>query len=340
MLKMDADSRTGGSASCMLWFYLATLLVGFVLLIWSAHKFVDSAANTAQNYGVSKLIIGLTVVSVGTSAPEILVAVVASLERNEGVAIGNAIGSNIANIGLVLGITAMLTPLPFAQSVLKSEMPWLLIATVVTGFCLVNLYLGRIDGIILLLLLAAVLYRLFRSSRRDEAVREEIAKGLQEIPTMSRGKAMAWMLGSLVVLMLSAEFVVFGASETAKTLGVSDMVIGLTVVAVGTSLPELAVTVRSALDGHPEIAVGNVVGSNILNILAVLAVPALLQPSTLLPIEFWRDFGAMFIFTAMLALFAYGIRSQKVVSRLEGLVLFVCWLSYFGLVFYQSTMSA
>lgn len=324
----------------MLWFYLATLLVGFVLLIWSAHKFVDSAANTAQNYGVSKLIIGLTVVSVGTSAPEILVAVVASLEGNEGVAIGNAIGSNIANIGLVLGITAMLTPLPFAQSVLKSEMPWLLIATVVTGFCLFNLYLGRIDGIILLLLLGAVLYRLFRSSRRDEAVREEIAKGLQEIPTMSRGKAMAWMLGSLVVLMLSAEFVVFGASETAKSLGVSDMVIGLTVVAVGTSLPELAVTVRSALDGHPEIAVGNVVGSNILNILAVLAVPALLQPSTLLPIEFWRDYGAMFIFTAMLALFAYGIRSQKVVSRLEGLVLFVCWLSYFGLVYYQSTMSA
>lgn len=324
----------------MLWFYLATLLVGFVLLIWSAHKFVDSAANTAQNYGVSKLIIGLTVVSVGTSAPEILVAVVASLEGNEGVAIGNAIGSNIANIGLVLGITAMLTPLPFAQSVLKSEMPWLLIATVVTGFCLFNLYLGRIDGIILLLLLGAVLYRLFRSSRRDEAVREEIAKGLQEIPTMSRGKAMAWMLGSLVVLMLSAEFVVFGASETAKSLGVSDMVIGLTVVAVGTSLPELAVTVRSALDGHPEIAVGNVVGSNILNILAVLAVPALLQPSTLLPIEFWRDYGAMFIFTAMLALFAYGIRSQKVVSRLEGLVLFVCWLSYFGLVYYQSTMSS
>ena len=323
----------------MLWFYLFLLVVGFVLLIWSADKFVDGAANTAQNYGVSKLVIGLTVVSVGTSAPEILVAVVASLRENPGVAIGNAIGSNIANIGLVLGVTAMLTPLPFAKSVLRSEMPWLLIATVVTGLCLANLYLGVVDGIVLLALLAAVLYRLFRTSREDEAVREEITKELEEIPMMSRTAGIAWMLGSLVILVLAARVVVHSAVHIAFSLGVSDMVVGLTVVAIGTSLPELAVTVRSALSGHSDIAVGNVVGSNILNILAVLAVPALLHPSSILPIEFWRDFGTMFVFTALLALFAYGIRSQKVVTRFEGFVLLVSWIAFLYFLYHTSPTS-
>ena len=321
----------------MLWSYLVVLLVGFILLIWCAEKFVTGAATTAQNYGVSRLVIGLTVVSVGTSAPEILVAAVASLRGTPDVAIGNAIGSNIANIGLVLGVTAMLSPLPFALSVLRSEMPWLLLATLVTAFCLVNLELTRLDGAILLLILVVGLYRLLRSSRKDEAVIEGITDELDEMTTMSRKAAFGWMIGGLLGLLVSAQMVVFAAVQTATSLGVSEMVIGLTIIAVGTSLPELAASVTAALKGHSEIAIGNVVGSNILNILAVLAVPALLHPTSILPIEFWRDFGVMFAFTALLALFAYGIRSQKVITRFEGFVLLVSWVAYLYLLYYQES---
>lgn len=322
-----------------MWLFLAfvVLLLGLVLLVWSADKFVQSAVVIAKQIGVSKLLIGLTVVSVGTSAPEILVSVIAALQGAPDIAIGNAIGSNIANIGLVLGVTAMLVPLPFAMSVLKFEMPWLLCATLLVAVLLLyDFQLTPIDGLILLAVLFFGMHYMFRTSKRRNELPQGISDDLEHIEDMSRLKAIAWLILGMVLLLLAARMVVWGAIHIAQWLGVPNMVIGLTVVALGTSLPELAATVAAAIKNHAEIAIGNVVGSNILNILAVLPVPAILHPYTLSTIEIWRDFGAMFAFTVLLALFAYGIKSQKVVTRFEGLVLLLGYIGYTTLLVVQT----
>ena len=301
---------------------------GLILLIYSAEKFVSSSVVIARQFGVSRLLIGLTVVSLGTSAPEIMVSTMASLSEAPEIAIGNAIGSNIANIGLVLGLTAIVVPLPFALSVLKFEMPWLLLATFLVAVVLLyDMKLSRIDGVLLLALLFVGMHQMFRTARKRAALPGGLEAELDELEDMSRGKSIMWLLFGLALLLLSAEMIVWGAKNIAYWLGVSEMVVGLTVVALGTSLPELAATLTAAVKKQPEIAIGNVVGSNILNILAVLPVPALLHPHVLSTIHVWRDFGAMFAFTMLLALFAYGIRSRKIVTRFEGCVLL---MGYFG----------
>lgn len=321
----------------LLVFYFLVLLGGLVLLIWSADKFVASSVAIAKQMNVSKLLIGLTVVSVGTSAPEILVSLIASVEGQPDMAIGNAFGSNIANIGLVLGLTALVVPLPFAMSVLKFEMPWLLLATLLVALILLWDYeLSRIDGVILLVMLTAGMYQMFRSARKRQELPEGLEEELDELEEMSKWQARGWLLLGLVLLLISARMVVFGAKNIAVYFGVPEMVIGLTIVALGTSLPELAATLTAATKGHPEIAIGNVVGSNILNILAVLPVPALLYPYVLSTAEVWRDFGAVFAFTMLLALFAYGIRSRKIVTRFEGFVLLMGYIGYVTLLTTQT----
>ena len=312
------------------------MLVGFVVLIWSADKLVAGAAAVAHNLGVSKIVIGLTVVSVGTSAPEILVAITASLDGAPDVAIGNAIGSNIANIGLVLGLTAILVPLPFEQSVLKEEMPWLLLATLLTAICLFNLHLSYLDGILLLTLLGVGLYRLVVRTRKHPLLGEALFDEVSDLPQMSQRKAWIWLIVGLVLLLISARIVVATAVEVAVLMGVEPMVISLTVIALGTSLPELAATITAAVKRHPEIAIGNVVGSNILNILAVLPVPALLAPSSIDMVYYYRDLGIMVVFTVLLALFAYGFRSQKIITRFEGFIFFLGYIGYVVLLINQS----
>ena len=313
------------------------LLGGLVLLLWSADRFVSGAVAIAHNFGVSKLIIGLTVVSVGTSAPEILVATIASLEGAPEIAVSNAIGSNIANIGLVLGITAIIAPLPFARSVLKFEMPWLLLATLLVAVILLYDYrLGQIDGLLLLLVLILGMTHMFRTSKTRDDLPQGIEEELETAAQLSRLAAFGWLLLGLLLLLLAAQMVVWGAIHIAQWLGVPNYVVGLTIVALGTSLPELAATVTAALKNHPEIAIGNVVGSNILNILAVLPVPALLHPYSLSTLEVYRDFGAMFVFTVLLALFAYGIRSKKIVTRFEGVILLMGYILYLTLLVVQT----
>ena len=305
------------------------LLGGLVLLIWSADKFVASAVAIATQMKVSKLLIGLTVVSLGTSAPEILVSLVAALQGRSGFAYGNAIGSNIANVGLVLGMTAIVVPLPFALSVLKFEMPWLLLATVLVAIILGYDYeLSRIDGVILLVMLTAGMYQMFRAAGKRHELPDGLEEELQDLEEMSQAQAWRWLIVGSLLLVVSAQLVVWGASYIAAWLGVPDSVVGLTIIALGTSLPELAATMTAATKGHPEIAIGNVVGSNILNILAVLPVPALINPYPLSLVEVWRDLGAMCAFTMLLALFAYGIRSKKIVTRFEGSVLLLGYVGY------------
>ncbi len=312
---------------------IIALLVGFIILVWSADRFVIGAAGTAKNFGMSPMLIGLTVVSFGTSAPEILVSVMASTTGAGSLAVGNALGSNIANIGLVLGITALVAPLPVKSKVLKQEIPLLLAITFLAGGVLYDLYLGRMDSVILILSLIACLFLFTRFQRN--ASDEDITDEEEELPDLPTKWAIFWLISGLLLLAGSSRLLVWGATEVATTLGVSELIIGLTIVAIGTSLPELAASVASALKGHTDIALGNIVGSNIFNIAAVMAVPGLLAPIELEPIVLIRDYGMTLGLTLLLALLALFQKPPKI-SRVEGGLLVTAYAGYLTLLYNMS----
>jgi cation:H+ antiporter len=314
--------------------YSVLLLVGFLILFKSADQFVIGSVATAKNLNISPMVIGLTVVALGTSAPEIFVAAAASLRGEPELAIGNAIGSNIANLGMVLGVTAILVPLHFRPEVLRSDLPIMIFVTLCAGVTLLDLKLTMIDGLFLLSGLAIFLVRVGIDNKNNEdcAGFEE----LKEIPGMPMRVAVRNLVLSLIFLLLSAELLVFSAVAIAKYMGVSELVIGLTVIAIGTSLPELVVSVTSALKGQTDLAIGNILGSNIFNLLAVLAIPCILSP-----VEFdldllLRDYGLMLGMTLIVALFAYGILSKPRIARIEGLLLITIWFGYLASL-YNST---
>ena len=313
---------------------IVSLAAGLILLVWSAERFVEGAAVTATNLGVSSLIIGLTIVSIGTSAPEILVAVSASLEAAPKLAIGNAIGSNIANIGLVLGITAIAAQLPFSQEILKNEVRWLIGATLLAFFCLVNLFLSAMDGLFLLAGLGLILYLMFNKQSSNPQSQDGASGDLPDIPIMPTHKGVLWLIFGLLLLLISAQVVTKAAVEIANQLGVDELIVGLTVIAIGTSLPELAASVTAAVKGHAEIAIGNVIGSNILNILAVLAVPALMHPVAVDSIVIWRDYGVMALLTLILVIFA---QLRGAISRLEGALMLCIWIGYNVALYIQAS---
>ena len=268
--------------------------LGLVGLLWSADRFVGAAAATAYRAGMSIMLVGMTIVSIGTSAPEIVVSVMASLDGAPDLATGNALGSNIANIALVLGVTALVVPIPVRFTIVRRELPLLLGATGLAGYALADGSLDRLDAALLIALLVFSLWWLFRA---DEA-EQEMA---DDIPGMPLGKAIGWLVLTLAVMIASSRALVWGATELARTFGVSELVIGLTVVAIGTSLPELAACVASALKRHHDLAIGNVIGSNLFNMLAVLPVPALLAPGATDPAAAGRDFPVMLGLTLLLA---------------------------------------
>ena len=313
--------------------YLFAAVAGLVVLIWSADRFLTGAANSAKQLGMSPLLIGLTIVSLGTSAPEIVVAASAAFNGTPNLAIGNALGSNIANIGMVLGITALFRPLPFPPSVLKSEMVWLIATVIIAFLFLVDLHLSRVDGLLLLSGLALLLWNIARQQKKEHKKVEP--EKLEDAENLS-GKANIYLFSSgLILLLLSAQMLVWAATQIAAELGVSDLIIGLTIIAIGTSLPEFATTLGGALKGQPGLAIGNVVGSNILNLLAVLAIPGLIAPTDLLPETMSRDFVAMAALTMLLVLFAYGFRSKPSITRFEGFILTAAWVAYNALLLHQ-----
>ena len=321
----------------MIWLWLILLVAGFALLVWSADLFVEAAAALARNLGVSNLVIGLTAVSIGTSAPEIMVALSASVTEHPDVAIGNAIGSNIANMGLVLGITAMVVPLPYDKSILRSEIPMLLIATALGAICLFDLSLGVVDGILFLCLFGIIMFRMARSSMKSDHLPEELERALSDIPEMKTQRALMQALFGLILLLVSSEWlIVWPAIELAEAFQVPEIIVSLTIVAGGTSLPELAVTLRAAIKGGYGIAIGNIVGSNILNLLVVLSVPALLSPTTLSPVVYWQNYGLMFALTVIISLFAYAVGAKKVITRFEGGLLFATYVAYIVWVYTTS----
>lgn len=278
-----------------LWQPALLVLLGFVGLIWSADRFVGGSAALASSFGVSKLIIGLTIVAFGTSAPEVLVSINASLQGKGDLAIGNALGSNLANIGMVLGVTALIAALPVQHHLLKTEMPVLILIMVLAGWFLWDTTLTRTEGWALLLALPLAMGVIIWSKRHHP---EEVD---EDIPQMTRNRALFWFAFGLIALIVCSDILVRGASELALAFGVSPLVIGLTVVAVGTSLPELAASVVSALKGHHEIAIGNVIGSNLFNLLVVMSVPGVIAPIAMEAEVFSRDYLAMLALTLLLA---------------------------------------
>ncbi|MFT7108674.1 MAG: cation:H+ antiporter [Psychrobacter glaciei] len=312
------------------------ILAGLIILVWSADKFVLGAAATAKQLGMSPLLIGMTIVSLGTSAPEIFVSATASLQGSGVLAIGNAIGSNIANMGLVLGITALIAPLPIQSKMLKKEIPILFVVTLIAGLALVNLNIDLMDSILMFICLAITIAWLFRGTKDQQGIVGMDAEEAEELNSMSRGKAIFWLVVGLIALMFSAQILVWGAVEVARNFGISELIIGLTIIAIGTSLPELAASVASALKGHHDIAIGNVVGSNIFNLLAVMPIPGLIATTEVTPEVLYRDYGTMLLITLFLIGFVYMFRADGRVGRRAGSLLLLGYFSYLGLLMYQA----
>ena len=317
---------------------ITQLIGGFILLVWGADRLVAGASALARNLGVSPLIIGLTIVAFGTSAPELIVSAVAAFRGNPGLAVGNAIGSNIANIGLILGITAAIYPLRVESETLKREYPVLMLIMIGSFIMAADLIYDRTEGWLLLFgLLALVIWMVRFGMRRgteDPLAREFAAEIPRDMPT---GYAVLWLSVGLIVLPLSSSFLVDGAIFIARSLHVSEAVIGLTIIALGTSLPELAAALTSALRQEDDLAIGNVIGSNMFNILGVLGIAAAVHPVEVELLMLQQDFPVMFMFTVMLFFMAYGINGPGRISRRSGLLLLTLFTSYQVLIWMTAT---
>ncbi|MEJ1388388.1 MAG: calcium/sodium antiporter [Candidatus Sedimenticola sp. (ex Thyasira tokunagai)] len=314
---------------------IAAIIAGFALLVWGAERFVTGASVIARNLGISPMVIGLTIVGLGTSAPEILVSAMAAYQGNPGLAIGNAVGSNIANIGLILGITAVIVPLNVNSNTLKREYPILLAVSLTTLILMLDGQLGRLDGMILLIGLVAILFGLVHIAMRERNNGDPLKAEFEaEMPDeMSTGKALLYFVIGLSLLLVSSKILVWGAVNIATALGISDLVIGLTIVALGTSLPELAASIVSALKKEHDIAIGNVIGSNMYNLLAVLSVPSLIAPGAFDPMALSRDMPVMLALTLAMFVMAYGFRGPGRINRFEGALLVLVFIGYQAVLF-------
>jgi cation:H+ antiporter len=313
------------------------LVAGFLLLVWGADRLVAGASATARNLGVSPLIIGLTIIGFGTSAPELVVSAVATLKGNSGLAVGNAIGSNIANMGLVLGATAIIYPLRLESTALKREYPMLLLIMLVCFLMALNGSYSQFEGWALLIGLLVVVIWIVRIGlhrpQSDPLAEEFDAEIPRGVPTKI---ALFWLCVGLIVLPISSTFLVDGAITIAKILGVTDTVIGLTIVALGTSLPEMATAITAALNREDDLAIGNIIGSNIFNLLGVLGIAAAIRPVELQPIFLARDFPAMFLITGALYLMASDFHGPGRIGRRSGGVLLAMYTGYMVMVWMTS----
>ena len=312
------------------------ILAGFILLIWSADRFIVGAAATARNFDVPPLIIGLTIVGFGTSAPEMMVAGFAAYNGSPAMAIGNALGSNIANITLVLGVAALIVPLDVHSRIIKKELPILLLATLMALALLRDRRLDQFDGFILLSLLFLLMWWITRQGIRNQSEDALTDEYIEELPDkMSTSHALFWLIAGLILLTVSSKILVWGAVNVATDLGISELVIGLTIIAIGTSLPELAASITGALKNEHDIAIGNVVGSNLFNTLGVLAIPGLIYPAALAEGVLERDLPVVLLLTILLFVMAYGFRAEGRINRIEGGLLLSAFFAYQILLFFS-----
>ena len=314
---------------------ILTLVIGLALLVWSADRFVEGSASTARYFGMPPLLIGMVIVGFGTSVPEMVVSALAAFEGSPGIALGNAYGSNIANIALILGVTALISPIMVHSTVLRKELPILTLLTVLSVVLIADFVLSRLDAVVLLLvfggLMAWTIYQGLK--RKDDSLGNEIETETAE-KAMPLKRAVFWLLVGLLLLIASSRILVWGAVYTAQIFGVSDMIIGLTIVAVGTSLPELASSVIAARKGEHDIALGNVLGSNLFNTLAVVGIAGSIRPFAVEPETLYRDMVVMSVLTVSLFLIGYGFRGrQGRVNRLEGGALLLIYAGYASWLF-------
>ena len=310
---------------------LIAIVFGLLMLVWSADRFIDGASATARHYRMPSLLIGMVIVGFGTSAPEMVVSALASIQGNPGIAVGNAYGSNITNIALILGVTAMIRPMAVHSRVLRMELPMLTVITLLAGYQLLDDEISRLDAVILLLVFAALMFWTIRQGMRKKTdalgieIEQEMADGV-----MPLRKAVFWLVVGLVLLIVSSRVLVWGAVEIAHAMGVSDLIIGLTIVALGTSLPELASSILAARKGEHDIALGNILGSNLFNTLAVVGIAGSISPMTVAPEVFSRDIMTMTVLTASLFIFGYGFRKPGSgrINRFEGTLLLACYIGY------------
>lgn len=302
---------------------------GLAVLAWSADKFVLGAASVARYLGLAPLLIGMLVIGFGTSAPELVVSTFASIEGKPELAIGNALGSNIVNIGLILGVTAIVLPVMVHRGILRKEMPVLIAATAVAWLLMLDGTISVADASILLALLVVLVTWSVVSakSNKDDQLATEAAA--QTEPTkLSKRAAWTWLVVGLVVLVLSSRILVWGAVEIAQSLGWSDLIIGLTVVAIGTSAPELAASLSAICKGENDLALGNVIGSNLFNSLGVIGISGVITPIAVDTDVLTRDLPMVGAMTVLLVIFAWGRVGRGRINRYEGAALLVVWIGY------------
>lgn len=307
---------------------VAFLIVGLIILVWSADKLVFGSAALARNFGISPLVIGMTILAMGSSAPEMMVSATAALDGKTDTAVGNVLGSNIANIALILGITALIKPLSISSPVLRREFPLMVAVTLLSGAIMWNHHLGFYEGVLLFALFGVFILAMLKISRNEQKNGDVLLEEQEsEIPEgVSNAKAAMWIVIGLILLPISAGLLVDNAVIIAKYFGMSDLVIGLTIIAVGTSLPELAASVAGVLKGEDDMAVGNIVGSNVFNILAVMGIPGILNPSMLSEHAMDRDFWVMLGVSLLLVIMALG--KSRSINRIEGTILCLTFLAY------------
>tara|TARA_R110002167_G_scaffold348281_1_gene559491 strand:+ start:3165 stop:4136 length:972 start_codon:yes stop_codon:yes gene_type:complete len=309
---------------------ILAILGGFVLLVWSADRFVEGAAVTAKYAGMPSLLIGMVIVGFGTSAPEMVVSAMAAIDGNPNLALGNALGSNIVNTGLILGVTALITPIMVQSQIVRKEIPLLLLIGLLVGYFLWDDALTRVEAVLLLVgFFTLIGWSIFSAIKgKGDKLETEMDQELVE-HAMPLKKAIFWLVLGLVLLIVSSRVLVWGAVNIAHVLGVSDLIIGLTIVALGTSLPELAASVIAVRKGEHDIAIGNVVGSNMFNLLAVTGIAGVISPITSLPEQVLsRDWLVMMGMTVALLIMAYGFRRAGRINRFEGAGLLIAFCAY------------
>ncbi|CAA0102255.1 Inner membrane protein YrbG [BD1-7 clade bacterium] len=308
---------------------ITAIIFGLILLVWSADRFVEGAASTARHFNMPPLLIGMVIVGFGTSAPEMVVSALAAAGGNPGIALGNAFGSNITNIALILGLTAVLNPIRANSQVLHRELPILIAATALVCLLLSNGDVSRQDAVVLLVVFAMLMsWTIWQGlQKKADSLATQVDTELNA-STLPIRAAITWLIVGLLVLIISSRLLVWGAVTIAHTLGISDLVIGLTVVAVGTSLPELAASIIAARKGEDDIALGNIIGSNLFNTLAVIGIAGAIHPMQIGPDVLYRDIPVMAALTVLLFTFCFGLRGQGRINRFEGSALLLCYLAY------------
>ena len=308
------------------------IIGGLILLIWSADRFIDGAAATANHFGMSQLLIGIVIVGFGTSAPEMIVSSLSALNGNPGIALGNAYGSNITNIALILGTTALITPLAVNSQILRLELPILILITALSAALIYDAEISRSDAVILLITFAAyMIWTVWHDLKnKSDSLAADVQQEFATQAKMSVKVAVLWIFIGLLLLIGSSQLLVWGAVEVARYFGVSDLIIGLTIVAVGTSLPEFASSVVAARKGEADLAVGNIVGSNLFNALAVVGIAGVISPMQVEPEVFTRDMSVMTLVTVALLIFGYGIskKNARKITRFEGFLFLVSYIAY------------